>query len=74
MNNALQWLGTACIIVMYVLMSFFPNLYPVNIVAGLCGGALFLAWSIRVGNKPQAIVNFVGVLVCIGGLFKFLTA
>jgi len=51
-------------------MSFFPHLHPWNIVMGCAGGALFLAWSIRVANRPQLIVNSVGVAVCIAGLVK----
>lgn len=70
LNNILQWAGTACLITMYVIMSYFPDMYPYNIVAGLCGGALYLAWSIRTSNRPQVIVNLAGILVCVGGLFK----
>ena len=69
-NNVLQWTGAACFITMYSIMSFFPDLYPWNIVMGCAGGALFLVWSIRVANRPQLIVNSVGVLVCVAGLFR----
>jgi len=69
-NNVLQWTGAACFITMYSIMSFFPHLYPWNIVMGCAGGALFLAWSIRVANRPQLIVNAVSVTVCVAGLFK----
>jgi hypothetical protein len=55
---------------MYTLMSFFPHLHPWNIVAGLCGGACYLAWTIRVANKPQMIVNGVALLIGIAGLVK----
>jgi hypothetical protein len=51
-------------------MSFFPHLHPWNIVMGCAGGALFFVWSIRVANRPQLIVNSVGVLVCVAGLVK----
>jgi hypothetical protein len=71
LNNFLQWTGTACLLAMYVLMNFFPDMYPWNIVAGLGGGLSYLVWSLRVANKPQVIVNLAGVLVCIGGLIRF---
>ena len=70
LNNTLQWTGTVCLLTMYVLMSFFPHLHPWNIVAGLCGGACYLAWTIRVANKPQLIVNAVAIAIGLAGLFK----
>ena len=70
MDNLLQWAGTACLLSMYVLMSFFPHLHPWNIVAGLCGGAFYLAWTIRVGNRPQLIVNATAITIGLAGLFK----
>ena len=69
-NEVLQWSGTTSLLTMYVLMSFFPHLHPWNIVAGLCGGACYLTWTIRVANKPQMIVNGVAILVCVVGLLK----
>ena len=69
-DNTLQWAGTACLLTMYVLMSFFPHLHPWNIVAGLCGGAFYLAWTIRVSNRPQMIVNAVAIAIGLAGLFK----
>jgi hypothetical protein len=70
LNETLQWAGTACLLTMYVLMSFFPHLHPWNIVAGICGGACYLAWCIRVQNKPQMIVNGVALAIGAAGLFK----
>ena len=58
--------------VMYCLMSFYPNMHPWNIVAGAMGGALYLVWSVRVANKPQIITNLVGVAICLVGLYKAL--
>ena len=69
-NNTLQWMGTACLIAMYVVMSFYPNLYPVNIMLGLAGGLCYFAWSRRVRNRPQQLVNLAGILVCTAGLAK----
>jgi hypothetical protein len=69
-NNVLQWTGTVALLVMYVLMSFFPTLHPWNIVAGLVGGACYLAWTIRVNNRPQLIVNAVAITIGVAGLLK----
>jgi hypothetical protein len=70
-NATLQWLGTACLIAMYVVMSYFPEHYPLNIVLGLAGGICYFTWSLRVANKPQQLVNAAGILVCIGGLIRY---
>jgi len=70
-NHILQWSGTSCLITMYILMSFFPELHPWNIVCGVAGGLLYFTWSVRQANKPQMIVNAAGILVCTAGLVKF---
>lgn len=70
LDDMLQWVGTACLLVMYVLMSFFPHLHPWNIVAGLGGGACYLAWTVRVANKPQMLVNAVALLIGSAGLYR----
>ena len=71
MNERLQWAGTACFMVMYVLMSFFPELHPWNVVAGTLGGLFYMAWSLRVKNRPQIITNGVGITVCVCRLIKY---
>jgi len=71
MNERLQWAGTACFMCMYTLMSYFPELRPWNIVAGTLGGLFYMAWSLRVKNRPQIITNAVSILVCVGGLIKY---
>ena len=70
LNNILQWAGTVCLLTMYVLMSFFPQLHPYNIVAGVCGGVLYLAWTMRVRNVPQLIVNAVAIGIGLAGIYK----
>jgi hypothetical protein len=55
---------------MYTLMSFFPHLYPWNIVAGVLGGICFLTWTIRVKNTPQMIVNAVAITIGLAGLYR----
>ena len=72
LNEVLQWAGTACFMVMYTTMSFFKELHIVQLIAGCMGGALFLAWSLRVANKQQTIVNVTGVTITLIGLFKAL--
>jgi hypothetical protein len=69
-DNTLQWAGTACLLTMYVLMSFFPHLHPWNIVAGVLGGVFYLAWTVRVANKPQLIVNAVAITIGLAGLYN----
>ena len=68
LNNILQWAGTACFLAMYALMSY--NMYPYNIVAGVLGGSLYLAWSIRTRNAPQTVTNVVSIAICAVGLYK----
>jgi hypothetical protein len=69
-NQILQWLGTTALIIMYVLMSFYPELHPWNIVAGLIGGVCYFTWTLRVANKPQMIVNAAGITVCAMGILR----
>jgi hypothetical protein len=69
-NELIQWVGTANILAMYVVMSYFPTLHPWNILFGLVGGLCFFTWTIRVGNRPQMLINAVAIVVCAGGLLK----
>jgi hypothetical protein len=69
-DNILQWAGTVCLLTMYALMSFRPDLHPWNIVAGVLGGLCYLTWTLRVANKPQMIVNGVAIAIGLAGLFK----
>ena len=70
LNDVLQWTGSVCLLTMYVIMSFLPNLHPWNIVAGVAGGSCFLTWCMRVGNRPQLIVNAVAIMIGIMGLVR----
>ena len=70
LNEALQWAGTVCFMTMYTVMSFYKELHTLQLIAGCMGGMLFLAWSLRVANKQQTIVNVVGVTITLVGLFK----
>jgi hypothetical protein len=69
-NEIIQWAGTGFILAMYVIMSYFPQLHPWNIVFGLLGGVCFFVWTVRVKNYPQMVINAVAVTLCLGGLFK----
>lgn len=71
-NEIIQWLGTANILAMYVIMSYFPQLHPWNIVFGLLGGICFFTWTVRVKNYPQMVINAVAVTLCLGGLLKYI--
>jgi len=42
-------------------------------VAGVAGGAFYLAWTIRVANRPQMIVNAVAICIGVAGLINFET-
>ena len=70
LDDALQWAGTACLLCMYMLNSFYPHLHPWNIVAGLGGGICYLAWTIRVANKPQMLVNGVALVIGAAGVLR----
>jgi hypothetical protein len=47
-----------------------PAAYPYNILAFFLGTILFMAWSIRVANKPQLMVNIVALGIGVTGLAK----
>lgn len=70
-NEIIQWLGTANILAMYVVMNYFPQLHPWNIAFGFLGGVCFFAWTVMVKNYPQMVVNAVAVTLCLGGLLKY---
>ena len=67
-NEILQWAGAVFIIAGHSLNAVGPAAYPYNILAFFLGTVLFLAWSIRVANKPQLIVNLVALAIGITGI------
>jgi hypothetical protein len=67
-NEVLQWTGAAFIIAGHVLNAAGVEGY--NIIAFTLGTAAFMAWAIRVANKPQTLVNVVAIAVCALGLFR----
>ena len=72
-NEAIQWTGTLFILAMYVIMSYYPQLHPYNIMMGLLGGLCYFIWTVRVRNYPQMLINAVAILLCVGGLVKHYT-
>ena len=69
-DEALQWTGAVAIIAGHVLNAIGPAVYPYNIAVFAVGTVAFLAWAIRVANKPQAVVNIVALAIGLVGLYK----
>jgi hypothetical protein len=69
-NEILQWTGAVFIIAGHSLNAVGPAAYPYNILAFFVGTVLFMAWSIRVANKPQLLVNIVALAIGLTGLAK----
>ena len=69
-DDTLQWIGAIAIIAGHVLNSIGPSMYPYNIAVFAVGTVAFLAWAIRVANKPQAVVNVVALTIGLVGLFN----
>ena len=69
-NDILQWTGAVFIIAGHSLNAVGPAVYPYNILAFFLGTILFMAWSIRVANKPQLLVNIVALAIGLTGLVK----
>lgn len=70
LNNVLQWAGTVFILGMYVASNFFKEEHDVRNALGLLGGLCYFAWTVRVRNHPQMLVNVVAISVCAVGLLK----
>jgi len=68
LNDILQWAGAVFIIAGHVCNAIGPSVYPYNIVAFTLGTIAFMAWTIRVKNRPQLIVNIVAIVTCLIGL------
>jgi len=69
-NNIIQWTGTVFVLLMYLVMNYFPELTPWNIVFGLLGALAYFTWTLRVRNYPQMLINVVAIALCSGGLIK----
>ena len=69
-DDTLQWTGAVAIIAGHVLNAVGPSMYPYNIIVFAVGTVAFLAWALRVQNRPQAVVNFVSLAIGLAGLYK----
>ena len=69
-DDTLQWTGAVAIIAGHVLNAIGPAVYPYNIAVFAVGTVAFLAWAIRVANKPQAVVNVVALAIGLVGLYN----
>jgi len=69
-NEILQWTGAVFIIAGHSLNAMGPAVYPYNILAFFIGTILFMAWTIRVANRPQLVVNIVTLMLGASGLIK----
>jgi hypothetical protein len=69
-NETIQWLGTAFILGMYVISNFFPGYDNLRNAVALVGALCFFAWSYRVANRQQMIINGVAIVLCVVGLLR----
>jgi hypothetical protein len=69
-DETLQWTGAVAIIAGHVLNAVGPSMYPYNVAVFAVGTVAFLAWALRVQNKPQAVVNLVSLAIGLVGLYK----
>ena len=67
-NNIIQWVGAVTIVIGHILNAIGPAMYPYNIIVFAIGAILFLVWSMRVINYPQAFVNVISLLIGFAGL------
>lgn len=69
-DDILQWSGAVAIIAGHIFNAVGPSMHPYNIIAFAIGTVLFLAWAIRVTNKPQMLVNVVALAIGLVGLVR----
>jgi hypothetical protein len=69
-NEIIQWAGAVAIVAGHVLNAVGPAAYPYNIIVFALGTVLFLAWAVRVKNRPQLMVNVISLAIGLVGLFK----
>ena len=69
-DNFLQWTGAVAIVLGHAFNAMGPVMYPWNIIVFAIGTVMFLLWALRVGNRPQLMVNVVSLAIVILGLVK----
>jgi hypothetical protein len=69
-DNILQWTGAVAIVLGHAFNAMGPEMYPWNIIVFAIGTVMFMLWALRVGNRPQLMVNVVSLAIGILGLVK----
>lgn len=69
-NELIQWVGTAFVLLMYLVMNVFPEHIVFIQLFGLLGAVSFFVWTVRVRNYPQMVINVVAMTLCIVGLLR----
>jgi len=69
-NEILQWTGTLFVLAMYAVMNLAPEQTTLTQLLALVGALAFFTWTVRVGNRPQQLINTVAILLCVLGLAK----
>jgi len=69
-NDLIQWVGTAFVLSMYLVMNVFPEHILYIQLFGLLGATTFFTWTVRVKNYPQMVINVVAMTLCVVGLLR----
>lgn len=69
-DNILQWTGAVAIVLGHAFNAMGPAMYPWNIAVFAIGTVMFMTWALRVGNRPQLMVNVVSLAIGLVGLLK----
>jgi hypothetical protein len=67
----IKWLGTILCLIGIALTSF--NIYPLNILFGLVGSALWTLAGFIQRDIPLLLVEFVAVVLYFGGIVSYVT-
>jgi hypothetical protein len=67
----IKWLGTILCLIGIALTSF--NIYPLNILFGLVGSALWTLAGFMQRDVPLLLVEFVAVVLYFGGIVSYIT-
>ncbi len=70
LNDLIQWVGTAFVLSMYLVMNVFPEHIVFIQLFGLLGAVSFFLWTVRVRNYPQMLINVVAITLCVTGLLR----
>jgi hypothetical protein len=69
-DEILQWTGAVAIVLGHAFNALGPVMYPWNIIVFAIGTVMFLIWALRVGNRPQLMVNVISLAIGMLGLVK----